>query len=227
MDKKEEKDMASGTAMHYALEAAHEYWVDIHSREIWIHGENDISPDSYDGEEPGVEYMMATKVIKNLHLLRKISHEPVTIHLHTCGGLWEEGMAIYDNIRMMPYHVTMISHTHARSMSSIILQAADRRLLMPSSYFLIHRGTLEVGGEARQVESIVEYAAQQTKVMVELYCDSVKTGKKYKGKSRREIRKAINAIMDNKVDVFMSPEEAIQWGFADGIATAEDLNTSW
>lgn len=201
----------------YHIEQVHNQWIDVVRREIWIHG-IDMNTDSYQGLEPGVEYMMATKVIKNLHILRNQSAtQPVTIHMHTCGGMYEEGMAIYDTIRMMPYHVTIISYTHARSMSSIIFQAADKRLMMPSSYFMFHLGTLELAGEARTVQTNAEFCKRSDETMIDIYTEKAQHGPKFKGWSKKKIRDLINREMEKKSDVFLTAPEAIEWGFADGI----------
>ena len=156
---------------HEDLVEVHDYWVNRKTREIWIHG---VETRDVSGEEPGVEYMMATRVIKNLHLLKDMDRDKeVVVHLHTCGGVWEEGMAIYDTIKSMPYHVTIISYTHARSMSSIILQAADERVLMPSSYFMFHYGSLEVGGHPLQVQSEVDFSRLCDDKMIQIYVDAI------------------------------------------------------
>lgn len=216
-DKKRRVHLPVSTA--YFVEQVHDRCIDTVNREIYIHG-IDMNTDSYEGCEPGVEYMMATKAIKNLHILRKQSKDaPVTIHLHTCGGMYEEGMAIYDTIMAMPYYVTIISYTHARSMSSIILQAGDNRILMPNSYFLFHLGTLGVDGESRTVHSIVDFVKGQTKTMLDIYIEHVRYGAKFVGKSDAHIRRVLKKSMEKKGDVFLTPEEAIDWGFADEILT--------
>ena len=210
---------------------AHDHWMDPDSREIWIHGV-DVSGSGYEGEEPGVEYNMAVKVIKNLHYLRKQStRASVTIHLHTCGGDYQEGLAIYDTIRMMPYPVTIISYTHARSMSSIILQAAagphDTRLLMPHSYFMFHYGYLGSEGNAKDVYSEIDFSRQQDQIMIDIYVEAAKTSKKFKGQTDNKIRKTITDIMDKKGDVYLTAEEAIEWGFADGILESWPEHCKW
>ena len=203
----------------YFIEQVHNYWINLVSREIWIHG-TDMNTDDYMGLEPGVEYRMATKVIKNLHILRKQSEsESATIHLHTCGGMYEEGMAIYDAIKSMPYPVTIVSYTHARSMSSIIFQAGDKRLMMPNSYFMFHLGTMELAGEARTVWANAEFAKLGRETMTDIYVESAHKGPKFKGWSKRRIRNLIEREMEKKSDVFLTPKEAIDWGFADGILT--------
>ena len=196
----------------------HINWIDMDNRQIWIHGDEFLQETSEAGTEPGVEYRMATKTIKNLHILRHLSKtDPVIIHLHTCGGIWEDGMAIYDTIKLMPYHVTMISYTHARSMSSLILQAADERLLMPSSYFMYHLGSLEVNGPSKAVYSSVEYAVYCDKMMLDIYVEKCTHGEKFKDWSPEKIRSYLRGMMNRKIDVFLTPETAIEYGFADGV----------
>lgn len=201
------------------IEEVHNHWIDVDNREIWIHSIEYGWADSDEmGIEPGVEYMMATRVIKNLHFLRHMSPRArVVIHLHTCGGMWEEGIAIYDAIMLMPYPVTIISYTHARSMSSIILQAADRRMLMPNSYFMFHRGTLATEGLTNQVENEVAFIKVADKAMMDIYINKIVNGKKFKGWSKAKIRRFLKDQMDKKVDVFLTAKEAVEWGFADGI----------
>lgn len=200
----------------FHLEAIHDKWIDTKNRQMWIHSFETVPSQSQD--EPGIEYNMATRVIKNLHILRKLNpNEPITIHLHSCGGDVDEGLAIYDALKAMPYKITMISYTHARSMSSYILQAADLRLLMPSSYFMFHRGTIALAGPQQEVESNIEFSKIQDKLLMDIYVDSLKRTGKFRTKSRQWIEKMINDHMNQKSDVFLTAPQAVEWGFADGL----------
>ena len=200
----------------YTVESLQEYWVDLENRELWIRGA-DASTVDMDSGEPGVEYMMATRTIMNLNLLRRRGNEPVLAHLHTCGGSWTEGMAIYDALRFMPYHVTALSYTHARSMSSLIFQAADLRLCMPNSYVMIHHGTLELSGEYSAVISNAKWAERDSKTMLDIYVEKAKGSKKFKGVAILDVRREMLSLMGQRGDVFLTPREAIEWGLADGI----------
>ena len=212
--RKQIRDFADAHSHTYSI---HEFCVDVPGRQIFLHGKHLPYGADYQGDEPGVEYMMATQFIKNLHTLRLQSPtEPVTIHLHTCGGLYPEGMAVYDAIRAMPYNVTIISYTHARSMSSLILQAGDRRLLMASSYFMFHYGTYYMAGEFRKVESNFDFDKQNDR-MIDIYVEALKRKGKFKDRSERSIRTMLKKKMDSKIDVFLTAKEAVEWGFADGI----------
>ncbi len=181
--------------------------------------------DSEEFSEPGVEYQMSLQFIKNLHFLtQKDSKRPILIHMKTCGGDCTEGMAIYDSICACPNPITILSHTHARSMSSIILQAADNRVLMPNSYFLFHEGYLGDGGTYKGVVSRMDYSAITREVMVDLYVEVLKTrGTKYNKWSHKRIREEIIGLMDKKEDVFLTAREAVEWGFADMVFGADGV----
>ena len=204
------------TEAFYAEENLHLYWVDTEHRELWIRG-IDKEPLDGDTEEPGIEYQCATRINMNLNLLRLAGNEPITIHMQSQGGEWIQGMSIYDTIRAMPYHVSLVSYTHARSMSSIILQAADRRLLMPNSYVMLHQGTFGMEGEMRTVYSNVAQARKDDETMLNIYADRMQESKKFGKKSIAAIKNYLKREMEKKNDVFLTPKEAIDWGLADGI----------
>ncbi len=105
----------------------HDRGIDTRNFVIYLQGIED--PPNDVSEEPGVEYRMANRFIKNLDILTGISAErPITISMKTGGGDWVEGMAIFDAVLATPNPVSIVSYTHARSMSSMILQAATKRI---------------------------------------------------------------------------------------------------
>lgn len=223
--------MAEFPKVDERIELVHQHWIDPDSREIWIHGV-DVSGIDYEGTEPGVEYLMATKVIKNLHYLRKqSSRASVTIHLHSGGGDWQEGMAIYDTIKLMPYPVTIISYTRAESMSSIILQAAasryDTRLILPNSYFMFHYGETSTTGTPNALESELEFRKTQKKCMIDIYTNAVCKSKKFKDKTISQVRRFIIQHMEKRGDVYLTAEETVYWGFADGIIDSWPDHCKW
>ena len=187
-----------------------EYWINPESREIWIRGIDgsqvlekisDILP------EAGVEYQMANKVIMNLNYLKYIdSKSPVTIHLHTCGGEACQGMAIYDAIKSMPYHITIVGYAEVRSMSSIIFLAGDEKLLMPHSKYMIHYGDLAVSGESLTTYTDFKEDKKFCKFMNKIYSDNSDFTKKQ-----------INRMMTKKRNVWFNAKQAVKHGFADGI----------
>jgi ATP-dependent protease ClpP protease subunit len=192
----------------------HENNIDRLNRHIWLAGEtNAIEP----GDEPGVEYQMSTRLIKNLHILSSENNKPILIHMKTCGGYVEEGLAIYDAVKCCPCHVRILSYTHARSMSSYILQAANHRVLMPHSYFLFHRGTFAIVDRLLPVQTAVEWGKKVDDSLMQIYVDKMKEEGKFKKWGKQRIINMMVGRMNSETDVYLTPEEAVSWGLADEV----------
>lgn len=196
------------------------FGVDISNFRIYLQGIEDDTDE--EREEPGVEFRMANRFIKNLDILTGMDPDaPIIISMKTCGGYWEEGMAMYDAIKAAPNPVSIVNYTHARSMSSLIFQAADKRIMMPHSSFMFHEGTQWVGGTAKQVRSSMEFSKVADEQMLDVYVESLKASngdaKKW---SRKKIKDWLKAEMNNKEEVYMTPEQAIKMGFADTVFTS-------
>ena len=195
----------------------HEYDVDLQSNHIYLMGMEQFTTGQEESiGEPGVEYSMANRFIRNLNLcMRSNPEKAIVIHMKTCGGDWTEGMAIYDAIKSCPVPVTILNYTHARSMSSLIFQAANKRVMMPHSYFMYHHGTLAYEGNVRTVFSTVEFDKLATKAMLNIYADSMEQNGKFKGKPRKTILAYLNRRMEKKDDVFLTAQETVDLGLAD------------
>ena len=126
-------------------------------------------------------------------------------------------MAIYDAIKSCPFPVTILNYTHARSMSSLIFHAANKRVMMPNSYFMFHEGTLGYEGTYKTVMSSVEMDKKGREVMVDIYESVLKRDGKFKTRSKKWIRNWINNQMDKKEDVFLTAKESVELGFADSV----------
>lgn len=200
------------------IETLHEYGISPTTREIYLSGE----PESADGpDEPGVDYLMASRFIRNFRLLESQGNGPIVIHMKTCGGYEEEGFAIYDTIRLSKCHVTIVSYTHARSMSSIILQAADTRLLMPNSCVLLHWGTMELSGTHKQVLSNAEFAREREQRFLDVYIDAMVGAERFSDISRLGVGAFLRREIADKDDIILTAESALKWGLADAICTTD------
>ena len=71
----------------------HNYCVNVKTREIYLN-----SYISSNEDDPGVDYRMSSQFIKNITHLDSINNKPILIHMHSIGGDWGAGMAIYDAI---------------------------------------------------------------------------------------------------------------------------------
>lgn len=194
----------------------HEYDLDVEKRDIFLFGREEYK-DAYEGAEPGVEWMMANRLIKNLRILQSLSPDPILIHMKTNGGEWMEGMAIYQAIKACPNYIVILNYTHARSMSSIILQAADYRVMMPYSQFMYHDGTIGLDGTVRQFWTEAEQQKISEKQMFDIYLNKAEGAPHWEGKKRWQIKKLMRARMDKKEEVYLTADETVEQGFADKV----------
>ena len=206
----------------------HTYGLNTATREIYLHGHYGQGEE----EESGIEFRMATTFIKNLHILQNKNHSSILVHMHTIGGDWNDGMAIYNAISLSPCHITILGYASVCSMSSIILQAADTRLFMPDTDFMTHFGESSSEGYSLSVISGSEYEKRLNNRMLEIYTDVCVQGnffkEHYKSLTREKVKGYITRKMKSRGDWYLSAEEAIDFGFADGIIgqkNYEDLNT--
>jgi ATP-dependent protease ClpP protease subunit len=201
------------------IQYAHTYGLDLKSREIWLTPTDEIGHGI--GEpiygDPGVEYSMTTRFLKNFHLLMNSGDEPILIHLKTHGGDWNEGIAIYDTIKFCPCYVVALNYTSARSMSSLIFSACDKRVMMPHSWFMFHDGTVGFEGTGKQFITEGQMYKNTSKQMLDVYISRMLESDEWKGKTETQCRTWLRSNMDRKEDVFLSPKDAILHGFADEI----------
>ena len=194
----------------------HNFGVNPRAREIFLSGHETVESD----EEPGVDWRMASRLNKNLRLLCTggRASDPILIHMHTIGGSWEDGMAIYDSIKSCSEtHITIIAHAHARSMGSLILQAGDTRILMPNSVWLMHMGSMAFDGDAQSFEAEAKETTKDNERMIDIYADAAFGSKEYKGKTKKQVRKAISDGLRMRQEWYMSPREAVNCGYADAV----------
>lgn len=185
----------------------------LFGREEHASGHGDAAPG-----EPGIEYTLANQFIRNYNFLRNGGDDtPILTHMKSCGGYWNEGMAIYDTIKMSPNPAIILVYTHAQSMTSIILLAADKRVMMPHSTYMIHRGTW--GGHLTGTQLDTEYLQwkRTEEQMFRIYIDNLKRKGRFKRKSEKTIRDWLMKEMKDKEEVYFTAEEAVEIGFADEV----------
>jgi len=191
----------------------HSYNINIKSREIYLH-----SHVGNEEEDPGIEYKMASKFIKNIRTLDSINSKPILIHMFSVGGEWESGMAMYDAIMMCKSFVSTVVYGQAESMSSIILQASDNRVMTSHSYFMSHYGNGGYEGNYLDVQAANKYDKYCCDIMLDIYSNVFIKSKvfkeNYKGGTIEKARNYIMRKMKNG-DWYLSARGAVDHGFAD------------
>jgi ATP-dependent protease ClpP protease subunit len=156
--------------------------------------------------------------LKNIRLLDQISDKPILIHMHLVGGDWASGMAIYDAIELCRSYVTIIVYGQAESMSSIILQAADKRVMTQNSYFMSHYGVTSNEGNYLDVKNWTKYEAVIEKVMMEIYASVAIKGKYFQENMKNATELKVLNYLRRKMkegDWYLTSHETVYRGFAD------------
>ena len=155
--------------------------------------------------------------------MSRMNDDPILIHLKTCGGDWQEGMAIYQAIKACPNEVIMLNYTHARSMSSLIFLAADKRVFLPYSTFMFHDGTMGYEGTVKQYLTEAEELKKSRDQMLDIYIDAMQEKGRFAGESRSKIKKWLKGQMDRKEEVYLSAQEAVELGLGDAVFGADGI----
>lgn len=78
--------------------------------------------------------------------------QPLAVLISSVGGAVDDGLAIYDALRLWPGHVTTIGYGLVGSIAVPIFCAGDQRLLTPNSRILIHPTSAEMSGPIGQIK---------------------------------------------------------------------------
>jgi ATP-dependent protease ClpP protease subunit len=202
-----------------ALSDIHAHSINLVNREIYLHSHYRDSEE----EEPGVDYRMATTFIKNLHILEQQGRSNILIHMHTIGGSWNDGMAMFHAIRFAKSSITMVAYAQASSMSGVLLQAANRRILIPDCEFMVHHGSIAVDANSMAAKSAIDANQRACKRMVEIFAERAVEGSYFveRGNKPGQVKRFIDRKIKDTNDWFLTPGEAVDYGFADGILGEE------
>lgn len=192
----------------------HVYNIDVENRELYLHAPLDNI------EESNLDYRSAVIFEKNLRYLNQISLEPILIHMHLPGGEWQDCLGMYDAIKTSKARVIILAYARAESSSSVLLQAADLRILMPNTNVLIHYGSFTLDGEhSKAAASSIQWNEKECDKMVDIFTDRCMNSMIYKDKNwkRMMAKKHILSQLANKCDWILTADEAVHYGFADGV----------
>jgi len=200
---------------------AHHFGVILDTRELFI------APSEY---YDMIDWDTAHQFIKNLQILNGINHEPILIHFMSCGGSWDYGMAMYNAIKNSCddpklSNIVILSYAHARSMSSIIPQAAKWRVIMPDAYFMMHDGTYGDEGNWKTVLSGAKFYEQATVRMMQIYVDKCVHGEQFANWEREKIQEYLEKKIAYEDDFYLTAREAVNYGLMDAVLGDEGFET--
>jgi hypothetical protein len=192
----------------------HNFNIDIKNREIYLHS-------SLDGaDEGGVDYRSAVIFEKNIRYLNILSSDSILVHMHLPGGEWQDCLGMYDAIKLSKAKIIILAYAKAESCSSVLLQAADLRILMPNTNVMIHYGSFSVDAEhSKAAAAGIQWNERECEKMVDIFTDRCMESELAKQKNWKKMmaRKHITSQLANKCDWILTSNEAVEYGFADGV----------
>lgn len=193
------------------LDRFHDYSIFLPTRTLYMGSEQF----SLEHGESGTDGQMAERIIKNLHLLDSISSEPIKIIMNNQGGDEYACFAIIDAIKKCKSHVEILALGHAMSAGSLILQAADKRVMGPLAIQMIHYGTW---GCVDHSKTFVKWAKENDRInswMESYYLEKIK--EKHSNFPLSKLR----AMLDH--DTFLTAQQSLDLGLCDEILGSSDV----
>lgn len=203
--------------VYSSLNAIHEHGLNPESREIYFHGhEHDESSE--------IEHRSTSKLIKNIHFLERQNSSPIVIYLLSEGGSIYDGYAIYDVIKNATSYITIVCCGYAHSMASIILQAADTRVVMPNCVMIIHHGMVLHEGTPKSLFANAEENKRQLSRSLDIYAEKMVSAAHFEGRNVNYVRRWLDNKLKNVEDWYLHANEIIDFGLADCIYGEDKCN---
>ena len=138
------------------------------------------------------------------------TEKDINLYINSPGGSVTAGLAIYDTIQHLKSNVQTICLGQAASMAALILTAgtAGKRMVLPSSRVLIHQPWGGAQGQARDIGIQSREIIRLKKMTIQYFAD-------HTGKSIEQI------AADMERDLYMSAQDAVDYGIADSILKRE------
>jgi ATP-dependent Clp protease, protease subunit len=140
--------------------------------------------------------------------LRSIGNQPVTVQINSPGGLFDDGLAIYNMLRMHPAEVTVQVIGMAASAASIIAMAGDKIEIARAGHMMVHNTQWMAIGDRHAMQFAHDAMAKFDDTLAALYVD--RTGAD---------RETVEAMMD--AETFLTGPGAVEAGFADDLLSID------
>ncbi len=132
----------------------------------------------------------------------------IELHINSYGGSVKEGIAIYNQLKQKKCkEIVAYVDGFAYSVASIIMQAADRRIMGLGTSLLIHNMWLSVAGNAKELRKAADDLDTLMESNRQIYMERVNI-----------TEDELIEMLDN--EIYLTPEQAVEMGFADEVDKA-------
>ena len=173
------------------------------SAELRIEGDIKLEPDLFDMLF-GIDGADKTGLVAQI---RAIGNRDLIVWIDSPGGDLIAGAGIYTALcehREKTGRTVTVKVISAMSAAHMISMAGDKVLYSPVGIGMMHNPSTEVQGDVKDLEKAIDVLDKCKDIIVTAYCRKT-------GKSAAEI----SEMMDR--ETWMTAEEAVEMGFADGI----------
>lgn len=145
-------------------------------------------------------------VAQLLYLESENPSKPIHMYINSPGGVVTSGLAIYDTMQYIKSPVSTLCIGQAASMGSLLLTAGakGKRRALPNARVMIHQPSGGASGQATDIAIQAEEILKCRKRLNSLYT-------KHTGQKIERIEQCMER------DMFMSPEEAKEFGLIDEV----------
>lgn len=141
-----------------------------------------------------------------LYLSREDPEEPISMYIHSPGGVVYSGLAIYDAMQAVPNPIATVSMGFTASFGTILLAGGSkgRRYALPNTTIHMHQPHGGAQGQASEIEiqarEILRLRSRINEIMA---------------KNTGQTLEAIQRDMER--DFFMTAEQAVEYGLVDHV----------
>ena len=139
-----------------------------------------------------------------------LANAQIRVNIRSTGGDVNDAMLIYEALRATGAEVTTCCYGYTASAATIVAQAASkgRRLIAPTSLYLVHNSLCTVEGNADEIAAEVELLRQTDERIAEIYA-------RHSDRDKLEMA----ALMSENCGRgrWLSPMEVVAEGLADGV----------
>lgn len=155
-----------------------------------------------------------TVIAQMLFLRAEDPKKDISIYINSPGGYISSGLAIYDTMKFMGYDINTYCIGQAASMGALLLAAGTKgkRFALPNSRIMIHQPAGGIGGTSIDMEIQAQEMLNLKRICAEIMAEA-------SGKSVAQI------LEDSERDNYMDPQEALEYGFIDKIASQSQKPT--
>ncbi len=141
-----------------------------------------------------------------LYLEKEDPGKDVVMYINSPGGSVSAGLAIYDTMQFVRSEVATYCLGMSASIAAVLLAAGTKgkRFALPHSTILLHQLSAGFSGQASDIDIHAKEVLRLKKVLNDILVEH--TGKGYSAIEK-----------DTDRDLFMTPEEAIEYGIIDEI----------